>query len=121
MLSHVVVLSQDFSNEYTMHVLIVNTRYSTSMALAYLAAKKGSQSQNNLHEVAPIDADCMINKLPEFLQPSSPVLESPTPCKAHHVVSINRRSDLPEPLHIPTIHLLQWCAESCVIHIFRCM
>jgi hypothetical protein len=36
-----------------MHVLIVNTRYSTSMALAYLAVTKVSQGQNNLHEVEP--------------------------------------------------------------------
>ncbi len=39
------VLSQDL-NEYAMHVILL-----VSMTLAYLAVKKGSQSQNNLHEV----------------------------------------------------------------------
>ena len=34
-------------------------------------------------------------------------LKSPTPCEVHHIFRINLRSDLPKPLHIPTIHVLQ--------------
>ncbi|KAF8488634.1 hypothetical protein F5888DRAFT_1279707 [Russula emetica] len=45
---------------------------------------------------------------------SNPLRQSQASCK-------NRRSDLAEPLDIPTIHFLQRCTENCVIHIFRCM
>jgi hypothetical protein len=49
------------------------------------------------------------------------ILEFPTPCKAHHVFWINRCFDLPEPLHISTIHVLQRCAEKRIIRIQSCM
>ena len=48
-------------------------------------------------------------------------LEFKTPRKAHHVIGINRPSDLAKPLHVLTIHVHQRRTKKRVIHIFRRM
>ena len=108
-------------NEYLMHVLIVDTNCPTSMhmALANPAVKERKSKQSSPSQ-AMINARST-NCLGKSLQPRSSVLKFPTPCKTHHIVCVYRRSDLPEPLHIPTIHILQRCTVDCVIHVFRRM
>jgi hypothetical protein len=48
-------------------------------------------------------------------------LEPPPPCKSHHVIRINIRSDFAKPLQIPTVHVLQRCAKKRIIGIFGCI